>query len=470
MKPTVVILAAGLGTRMKSGLAKALHALAGRPLVRHVLAAAAAIDPGKIIVILGHQAERVKEACEGFGAEFVVQREQLGTGHAVRHAGDAIAGAPGPVVVLCADTPLLTPETLTRLVEQHARSKATMTLLTANVIEPSGYGRVVRGRAGVMAVVEEKDATKAQKRIREVNAGIYCFEKKFLLSALGMIGKENAQGEYYLPDTVGLARKKRLKVSALLCEDPEEILGVNSRADLSRAEKTVRERTNRQWMLAGVTMVDPESTFVGSDVTLGRDVTLYPNVMLEGKTSVGEGSTIYPGSRIVDSVIGKGVTVRDHSVIAESTIADNASVGPFAHLRPETVIGERARIGNFVEVKKSVIGEGSKANHLSYIGDATVGKDVNIGAGVITCNYDGFEKHRTAIEDNVFVGSDAQLVAPVTIGKGAVVAAGATITKNVPSDALAISRTAQVNKEGVAALRRKMKQGKSTKLQAPNHK
>jgi len=460
VKPAVVVLAAGLGTRMKSGLAKALHPLGGRPLIWHVLAASSAIPPGKLVVVLGHQADRVRGACEGFGAEFAVQREQLGTGHAVRQASDALADTPGPVVVLCADTPLLTSGTLKTLVEHHSKSKAAVTLLTANINDPFGYGRVVRGKSGVTAVVEEKDATKAQKKIKEVNAGIYCFEKNFLLSALGMIGKDNAQGEYYLPDTIALAKKKKLKVAALLCEDAEELLGVNSRVDLGRAEKTLQRRTNRKWMLAGVTMVDPESAFVGSDVMLGRDVTLYPNVMLEGKTSIGEGTIIHPGSRVTDSVIGKGAVIKDHSVIAGSSIADGASIGPFAHLRPGSVIGERARIGNFVEVKKSVIGEGSKANHLSYIGDATVGRDVNIGAGVITCNYDGFEKHRTVIEDNVFVGSDAQLVAPVTIGKGALVAAGATITKDVPADALAISRTRQENREGFAAVRRKMKQKK----------
>lgn len=457
MKPTIVVLAAGLGTRMRSGLAKALHPLAGRPLVRQVLNTVRAMDPGRIVVVLGHQADRVREACEGFGAEFVLQREQLGTGHAVRQAGDAISGADGPVVVLCADAPLLAPGTLQDLVTAHVRTRAVVTLLTAAVEEPYGYGRVLRGRSGVTAVVEEKDATRAQKKIREVNSGIYCFEKKFLLSALGMIGKENAQGEYYLPDTIAIARKKRLKVSAMLCPNAAEIMGVNTREDLSRAEQIIRERTNRKWMLAGVTMPDPGSVLIEGDVLLGKDVTLYPNVILEGTTTLGEGTTVYPGCRITDSVIGRGVLVKDHSVLLESVVADGASVGPFVHLRPGTVVGERARIGNFVEVKKSVIGEGSKANHLSYIGDATVGRDVNIGAGVITCNYDGFEKHRTVIEDDVFVGSDAQLVAPVTIGRGALVAAGATITKNVPPDALGISRTRQENREGFAAARRKMK-------------
>jgi len=280
VKPTIVVLAAGLGTRMRSGLTKALHPLAGRPLVRQVLNTVRAIDPGRIVVVLGHQADRVREACEGFGAEFVLQREQLGTGHAVRQASDAIADADGPVVVLCADTPLLTSETLRDLVAAHIKARAGVTLLTAIVEDSYGYGRVLRGRPGVTAIVEEKDATRAQKKIKEVNSGIYCFEKNFLLSALGMIRKENAQGEYYLPDTIAIARKKRTKVAAMLCGNPMEITGVNTREDLSRAEKIIRERTNRKWMLAGVTMLDPGRVFVEGDVLLAKDVVLYPDVIL----------------------------------------------------------------------------------------------------------------------------------------------------------------------------------------------
>jgi len=459
MKPTIVILAAGLGTRMKSGLAKALHLLAGRPMIQHILSTAAEVDPEKIILVLGHQADRVRKACEEYKTDFVLQAEQLGTGHAVRQAKEAIAAAAGPVMILCADTPLLMSGTLTTLTELHAKSRAAVTLITATVENPFGYGRVVRGKSGVMRVVEEKDATMTQKKIREVNAGIYCFEKKFLLSSLEGLGKNNAQGEYYLPDTIELARKKRLVVSALPCDDPDEVMGVNSRYDLSRAEKIIGSRINRKWMLAGVTMFDPDSVFIGSDVSLGRDTILYQNVRLEGKTTIGEACTVYPGTRIVNSAIGNNVSVRDCCVIEESDISSGASVGPFAHLRPSSVIGEKAKIGNFVEVKKSTIGEGSKANHLAYIGDATIGKDVNIGAGVITCNYDGYAKYPTVIEDGVFVGSDAQLVAPVKIGHGALIAAGATITRNVPADALAISRTDQEIREGFASRRRKRKQG-----------
>jgi len=462
MNPTVIILAAGLGTRMKSALPKALHLLAGKPLLRHVLDAAAGIGPEHTVVVVGHQADLVRAAVEGYDVDIAVQEQQLGTGHAVRQAAGAIKSAKGPVMVLCADTPLLRAETLRSLAERHAKRKAAVTLVTAVMDDPSGYGRIVRGRTGVARIVEEKDASPAQKRIREVNTGIYCFDGAFLFAALGGITNRNAQNEYYLPDTVALAAKTRRRVEAVTCSDAEEVLGINSRMDLSRAEAVLQTRTNLRWMRDGVTMLDPATVFIGAEAQVGRDTVLYPNVRLEGTTTLGEGCTVYPGVRIVDSSIGDRVTVKDCCVIERSHIADRASVGPFAHLRPETVIDRGARIGNFVEVKKSFIGAESKANHLAYIGDATVGSGVNIGAGVITCNYDGFKKHATVIEDGVFVGSDAQLVAPVRIGKGAVVAAGATITRDVPADALAISRVPQEIREGLAARRRGRKQKKES--------
>ena len=460
MRPTVIILAAGLGTRMRSALPKALHLLAGKELIRHVLDAVKPLGPGKTAVVLGHQADRVREAMDGYAVEIVHQAEQLGTGHAVRQAVDIIAAAAGPVVVLCADTPLLTPGTLISLIEAHSRAKAAVTVMTAMAEDPAGYGRVLRGKSGVMRIVEEKDASAVQKKIREVNAGVYCFEKKFLLSALGGIKNSNAQGEYYLPDTIALARKKKLKVAAVLCPDTDETMGINSRFDLSQAELVLQARSNLRWMLEGVTLPDPATVFIGMDVSIGRDSIVYPNVRLEGKTTLGEGCTVYPGSRIVDSTLGSGVVIKDCCVIEDSRIEDRASVGPFAHLRPGTVLGAGSRIGNFVEVKKSVIGEGSKANHLAYLGDATIGRDVNIGAGVITCNYDGYQKHQTVIEDGVFVGSDAQLVAPVRIGRDALVAAGTTVTRDVPAEAMVISRVPQEVREGVAGRRKKMKQKK----------
>lgn len=458
MRPTVIVLAAGLGTRMRSAMPKVLHPLAGKPLIRHVLDAVSPLGPEKTVLVLGHQADRVRSVVEGYDVEVVHQAEQRGTGHAVRQAVEAIASAPGPVMVLCGDTPLLASETLRALVDAHARSGAAVTVMTAMPDDPTGYGRVVRGRAGVLRIVEEKDATSAQKKIREVNTGIYCFEKKFLLSALGGIKNRNAQGEYYLPDTIALARKAKRKVAAVLCNDPDEAMGINSRFDLSQAEGIMQNRTNARWMREGVTLIDPAAVFISDEAVIGRDTVLYPNVRLEGKTTLGEGCAVYPGSRVVDSACGNGVTIKDCCVIEDSRIADKASVGPFAHLRPGTVLGHGSRIGNFVEVKKSVIGEGSKANHLAYIGDAVVGKDVNIGAGVITCNYDGYQKHQTIIEDGVFVGSDAQLVAPVRIGKDALVAAGATVTRDVPPEALAISRAPLDIREGVSGRRKRMKQ------------
>jgi bifunctional UDP-N-acetylglucosamine pyrophosphorylase/glucosamine-1-phosphate N-acetyltransferase len=458
--PTVIILAAGLGTRMKSGLAKALHLVAELPLIHHVLNAASGLDPDRIIVVLGHQADKFKNAIDDESIEIVFQKEQLGTGHAVQQAASVITGKSGPIVVLCADTPLLTGATLKTMVDLHQKARAAVTIATAKFENPVGYGRVVRGKAGVMRVVEEKDATAAQRKICEVNGGIYCFDKDFLLSSLALLGKKNAQEEYYLPDTILLARKKKHTVAALICEDADEILGVNSRYDLSRAEAIMQHRINESWMSKGVTILDPDTTFIGIKSHLGRDVLLYPNVRIEGTTKIGDECLIYPGSRIYNSTIANGVTVKDHSVIEESEIYSGASVGPFAHLRPGSVVGEGAKIGNFVELKKSIIGAGSKANHLAYIGDSIVGQKVNIGAGVITCNYDGYEKHRTVIEDGVFIGSDAQLVPPITIGRGALIAAGATITRDVPADALAISRVPQEIRVGFAERRRKMKQQK----------
>ncbi len=458
MKPTVIILAAGLGTRMKSEYPKVLHELAGKPLILHVLDVVKRIDPRQIVVVLGYQAERVRAVMHDYECTTVIQEKQLGTGHAVRQAESAISASEGPVIVLCADTPLITPNTLLQLLKIHQNKRTAVTVLTATVEHPFGYGRIVRNKTGVARIVEEKDATSTQRNIHEINTGIYCFEKAFLLSALAKITNTNAQGEYYLTDAISLARKKKLIVSAVACPNQEEVLGINSRVDLGIAEKIFRKRINQKWLMQGVTMHNPETVFIGESVFLGKDTVLSDGVRLEGNTRIGDRCTILSGTRILNSTISSEVLIKDHCVIEESDIAEQCSVGPFAHLRPGTTLKAGARIGNFVEIKKSTVGEKSKANHLTYIGDAVVGKNVNIGAGVITCNYDGFGKYQTVIEDDVFVGSDAQLVAPVRVGQGSLVAAGSTITKDVPADALAISRIPQENLDGVAARRRNKKQ------------
>lgn len=462
--PTVIILAAGRGTRMKSAIPKVLHPVAGQPMLEYVLRTAAALAPARTVAVVGHRADLVEAFVAGRVA-VARQDPPRGTGDAVRCA--LAHGAPGqsPVVILSGDTPLLRAETVTRLLAGHVRSGATLTLTTTRLDDPVGYGRIVRGGGdAVAAVVEERDATPEQRALSEVNAGVYVVEAAFLVDALKDLTADNAQGEYYLTDVVGSAVAKGLPVRADVVE-PTEVLGINSRADLARVEAIVRERIRRRWMAEGVTMLDPARVLIDAAVTIGPDTVLAPDVWLEGDTTIGARCTIGPGSHITASRLGDGVTIKDHCVIGRAVIEDGAVVGPFAHLRPDTVLRTNAHVGNFVELKKTELGAGSKANHLSYLGDATIGANVNIGAGTITCNYDGERKHRTAIEDGVFVGSDTQFVAPVRIGKGAVVAAGATVTADVPEDALVISRVKQIVKPGWAKrlrdTRTKRKDGKA---------
>lgn len=452
----VVILAAGLGTRMKSATAKVLHPLVGRPMIVHVLKAAAGLSATKTVLVLGHQADRVADAVKEFETESVIQEQQLGTGHAVLQAEKALKKFKGDVVILSGDVPLIRAETIARLVQHHRKSGDVLTMMTAMVDDPTGYGRVIKDAKGsLLRVVEHKDATTQERGVREINTGIYCIGASFLFSHLKTLGNSNAQGEYYLPDLIATAVEKGLGAGTVSADDVEEVMGINNRVELAQAEKVLRRRINELWMREGVTFVAPEMTFVDDGVRIGRDVILSPGCLLQGATVIGGGCTVGPYSRIIDTRIGSAVEVLDGCVIEESQIEDGCHVGPFAHLRPGTVLRRNARIGNFVEVKKAEMGEGSKANHLSYIGDATVGKKVNIGAGTITCNYDGVHKHRTIIEDEVFVGSDTQLVAPVTVGRGAVVAAGTTVTRDVPAGSLAVSRMRQENKDGWAAKRRK---------------
>ena len=451
----LVILAAGKGTRMKSAEPKVLHRAGDRLLIDHVLGAAQSLDATSTTIIVGHMADRIREALgHRAGLRFALQEPQLGTGHALLQAEPHLAGAAGTVVLLSGDVPLLRPDTLRTLVATHERSGAAATVLTARVAQPDGYGRIVREHGRIVGIVEHKDATPAERAIDEINSGIYAFALEPLFDALRSIGSANAQGEYYLPDLVRIYRARGLQVETVLLEDPREILGVNSRRELADVAAILKTTRNEALMDAGVSIVDPASAWIGPDVEIGRDTIVHPNVHLEGRTRIGERCEINASVRIVDSTLEDGVVINNFCVIRESHIRAGAQIGPFAHIRPQSDVGEGAHVGNFTELKKTTLGKGSKANHLSYLGDATIGEKVNIGAGTITCNYDGVNKHKTTIEDGVFIGSDTQLVAPVRIGKGAYVGAGSTITKDVPPEALALTRVPQRNIEGWAKKRR----------------
>jgi bifunctional UDP-N-acetylglucosamine pyrophosphorylase/glucosamine-1-phosphate N-acetyltransferase len=446
----IVILAAGQGTRMKSSLPKVLHRAAGTTLIDHVLRAADPLQPASIVVVVGHHAAAVRDALrKRLGLRFALQEPQLGTGHALLQAEPMLKDAVGTAVLLSGDVPLLRSGTLRILVEQHHASGAAATVLTAMLDQPDGYGRIVRDEGGrIGAIVEHKDASPAEREIREINSGIYAFDLAPLFGALREIRSANAQGEYYLPDLVKIYRARGLTVESVAVEDPREVLGVNSRKELADVATILKTSKNETLMAAGVTIIDPATTFIGADVEIGADTVIHPGVYLEGRTRIGSGCDINSGVRIVDSTLADGVVVNNFCVITQSRIASGARIGPFAHLRPQSDVGEDAHVGNFVELKKTAIGRGSKANHLAYLGDATIGEKVNVGAGTITCNYDGTHKHPTIVEDGAFIGSDTQLIAPVRVGKGAYVAAGSSITEDVPADALAIARGRQVNKEG----------------------
>ena len=445
----VVILAAGKGTRMKSARVKVLHRVAGVPMIQPVLAVAASLGPRSTILVVGHQVDTLKAALSShLGLTFVVQEPQLGTAHALLTTEPLFRGARGTVVLLSADVPLLSAETLKNLLDRQHAAGAAATVITAFVERPQGYGRIVRSGERIARIVEERDASPAERRIREINSGIYAFALDGLFEAIRGVAAENAQAEYYLPDLVAIYRDRGLGVETLTVSNPDEILGINSLAELAEVSRIVRQQKNAELMAAGVTIDDPATTYIDRDVAVGADTVIHPGVALEGTTVVGGGCEIHSGVRIVDSRIGDRVTIHNHCVITNATIASDASVGPFAHLRHEAHVGERARVGNFVELKKTVLGAGSKSMHLAYLGDATIGANVNIGAGTITCNYDGIKKNPTIIEDGAFIGSDTQLVAPVTIGKGAYVGSGATIRENVPPGALAVSAGKQRNIEG----------------------
>jgi bifunctional UDP-N-acetylglucosamine pyrophosphorylase/glucosamine-1-phosphate N-acetyltransferase len=445
----VVILAAGQGTRMKSRVPKVLHRVAGRTLIDHVLEAAKSIDPATFTLVVGHGADTVRQALAAWpNLSFVLQQPQLGTAHALQQVEPVLSGKTGTLVLLSGDVPLLSPRTLGQLVDTHRGAAAAATVVTATVDRPYGYGRVVRTKGRIARIVEERDASPAQRRINEINSGIYAFDLAPLFEALRAIASRNAQGEFYLTDLIAIYRRRTLRVETLIVDNAQEILGINSRTELAEVGRIVRQTKNEELMAAGVTLVDPATTYVDPGVNVGPDTVIHPGVVLEGHTRVGSACEIQANVRIVDSEIGDRVTINNFCLIVGARVADGAAVGPFAHLRPDTVIGEGAKVGNFVELKKTSLGPGSKANHLSYLGDATIGANVNIGAGTITCNYDGERKQQTVIEDGAFIGSDTQLVAPITVGPGAYVGTGTTVREDVPAGALAVSAGKQRNIEG----------------------
>lgn len=468
MRLSCVILAAGLGTRMNSSQPKVLHEVCGVPMLYSVVQTARELKPERIVIVAGRQKELIEGSMECRGEVFALQKEPKGTGHALKCAVPFLKNFKGIVVVLNGDTPLLKPGTIKRFLALHEKGENAVSVLSFPAEDPNRYGRIIRDASGTfVSIVEHSDADPAQRKINEVNSGVYAINRA-ALSVLNRIRMNRAKGEYYLTDIVAAASKAGMRISAYCIGTEEEFMGVNTRGELLRASELMRRRIVMEWVERGVNFLDPDSVFIHPPVSIGKETVIYPNVCLEGHTRIGKNCTIYPNVRIRNCTVGNNVVIKDSTVMEDSRIRDRATVGPFARIRPGSEIGSDARIGNFVELKKAVIGRASKLSHLSYIGDAVVGKDVNIGAGTITCNYDGERKHPTVIEDGAFVGSDTQLVAPVRVGKGAYIGAGSTITEDVPPMSLAVSRARQRNIEGWAS-KRKSKVG-SKKLRAGNQR
>ena len=448
----VLVMAAGLGTRMKSGRAKVLHELGGSPLIAHVVRAAQALDPRSIIVIVGHQADEVEQATlaeVGELASFVMQAKQRGTGDAVESARSQLEHSDSLVLVLSGDVPMIRAETLKKFVEHHNNAGAACSILSVRLENPTGYGRIIRDdNSTFQKIVEQRDATDEQRQVREINSGIYCFEAKDLYRALRKIEPKNDQGEYYLTDVPEIILANGGGVSVYLHDDARELLGINTRAELAEFENLLRRSAIRKLMLeGGVTFIDPSHSYISTEAQIGRDSIIYPNVTIEGKTVIGERCVIRSGVRITNSRLGDEVLVKDHSIIVDSQLDSKCVVGPFAHLRMNATLEEKATVGNFVEVKKSRLKRGTKAMHLTYLGDATIGERTNIGAGTVTCNYDGVNKHETIIEEDVKVGSDTMLVAPVRVGARSMTGAGSVVTKDVPPDSLVAGVPAEVKKK-----------------------
>ncbi|NLV91444.1 MAG: bifunctional UDP-N-acetylglucosamine diphosphorylase/glucosamine-1-phosphate N-acetyltransferase GlmU [Firmicutes bacterium] len=456
MEKAAVVLAAGHGTRMRSNKAKVLHEIWGKPMIAHVVETYLAAGIDRIIVVVGHQGAEVEKFLQDYAAvEVVWQREQLGTGHAVMQARQALADGSGPVLVGYGDSPLYRPETLAKLFEQHEAEGAACTCLSAIYRDPTGYGRIVRDEEGnFAAIVEEKDADPEQKKICEINTGVGVYQREALFACLEEVNNDNAQGEYYLTDVPAILRQKGQRVALVVCPDPEETLGINTKVQLAEAAAVMRTRVLEELMLAGVSIIDPATTYIDADVKIAPDTVIYPFTIIQGKTRIDESAIIGPHTRIVDCEIGAGAEIVQ-STLLESKVGRETTVGPYAYLRPNSVIGDHVRIGDFVEIKNSNVADYAKIPHLSYVGDADVGVNANVGAGTITCNFDGERKHRTVIADNAFIGSNSNLVAPVSIGEGAYIAAGSTITKDVPAKALGIGRSRQSVREGWVESRKK---------------
>ncbi|QOY37461.1 bifunctional UDP-N-acetylglucosamine diphosphorylase/glucosamine-1-phosphate N-acetyltransferase GlmU [Anaerobacillus isosaccharinicus] len=455
MNRFAVILAAGQGTRMKSRLYKVLHSVCGKPMVQHVVDQISLVGVDETVVVVGHGAEKVKDQL-GDKITYVLQEEQLGTGHAVMQAEPVLKNKEGVTIVLCGDTPLITKETMESLLAFHAEHKAKATILTAKATDPTGYGRIVRDSQGaVLRIVEHKDATDEERMITEINTGTYCFDNAALFEALKHVGNTNVQGEYYLPDVIEILQNRGELIAAFQTANFEETLGVNDRVALASAESIMKNRINETHMRNGVTLIDPTNTYIGAEVTIGTDTVIKPGTALSGKTAIGDNCEIGPNTEIIDSLVGDQTMIKQ-SVVSKSEIGNDVTIGPFAHIRPESQIHDEVKVGNFVEIKKTIFGKGSKASHLSYIGDAQIGSDVNLGCGSITVNYDGKNKYLTKVEDGAFVGCNSNLIAPVTVGKNSYIAAGSTITDDVPENSLAIARERQmIKREYVNKLKEK---------------
>ncbi|MEN6461060.1 MAG: bifunctional UDP-N-acetylglucosamine diphosphorylase/glucosamine-1-phosphate N-acetyltransferase GlmU [Syntrophomonas sp.] len=444
MKYSAVILAAGKGVRMRSDLPKVAHRVAGKAMVSHVISAVYGAGIEKITMVVGHGRQVIQEILKDQNIRFVVQEEQLGTGHALMQAQEAVA-EDEVIVVLAGDTPLLQASTIKALVDFHTSSQAVATVLTTTIDEPFGYGRVIRKADGSLSqIVEEKDALETEKQVKEINSGMYCFNRADAMAALGKVGTDNAQGEYYLTDILKILIADQKKVEVFKTDASEDIYGINDRVQLAKAEIIIRQRKNIELMKSGVTITDPGSIFIDSEVQVGKDTVILPFTLLEGATVIGEHCEIGPGTRITSSFVGDDVSI-ESSRIKEAKIGNACTIGPYAYLRPGTVLHNNVKVGDFVEIKKSIIGEKSKVPHLSYVGDATVGTGVNIGAGTITCNYDGVNKFETVLEDGVFIGSNTNLVAPVKIGRNSTTGAGSTITTDIPANTLGVERAKQRN-------------------------